>query len=69
MKNNMDSGKSGRDLNGSFSQASWGEVLRIHSPAKFPGKRSQVELAFVAAFSAKEDADTAEQPLAEKQHH
>lgn len=66
--NNTDSGKSGRGLNGSFCQAAWGEALGIHSPAKLPGKRSQVEPAFVAAWSAEEDAGTAEQSLAEKRH-
>lgn len=63
-----DSGKSGRGLNGLLCQATWGEALGIHSPAKLPGKRSQEESAFVAGWSAEEDAGTAEPPLAEKWH-
>lgn len=41
------------------------ESIALQTP---PGKKSQVEPAFVAVWSAEEDVGTAKQPLAEKWH-
>lgn len=48
--------------------AAGGEALGVQSPAELPGKRNQVEPALVAAWSAEEDAGTAEPLLAERGH-